>query len=618
MLSDLVAVWRHGVCGGIKIVRFRIQHLQWIGGFVAAAACLALGGVSLRTNLADYARYHEGTEQLARFHAVLAAATAISAERGPANSAMGGAEADRAALIEALAARRAETDRKLAEMEAAFAGAGAGAQTMRLLSRDTRDSLAGGRRRVDRVVSLPSDERNASVISRAIGSMFAAADAATVLRDRLGQEIIRLNPQIAADIMLNTTASTLREEAGRLGSYVVMMLAAGEGRSARFLPDFDRSLLRIVELRRILADHAPAFFAGGPIERKIQEMDLRYFAGSLAYAQSVAGSLVLPGSPNPDAFTRGYVPGMQPVVQLRELIADSSRQRMDALRDRAFQLVMASVLLTGVAVFALGIVGVIFRNGLFRPLITARQQIAAIAHGDLSEPQPVRRVSNEIRAMFEELNLLRDHQRQRQSLEEDQRRMAEQLRRLSETDMLTGLLNRRALNDAAVRALAPRDGSEVAVILFDVDNFKRINDTLGHAVGDAVLKGIARTLAPLVPAGDAFARYGGEEFVVLLHGAGLDTATAVAEAMRRCLEDDVWLEAAGMSVTASFGAAVRPSGSGMRWEELVATADRRLYRAKQDGRNRVCSSDASVEAPKLAPLDAVDIDTFRRERAGAR
>jgi diguanylate cyclase (GGDEF)-like protein len=377
-------------------------------------------------------------------------------------------------------------------------------------------------------------------------------------------------------------------------------------------------LLRVVELRRTLADHAPAFFAGGPIEQKIQEMDLRYFAGSLAYAQSVAGSLVLPGGPNPDSFTRGYVPGMRPVVELRELIADASRQRMEELCQRAFQLVMASVLLTAIAIVALGIVGLIFRNGLFRPLITARQQITAIAHGDLSEPRPVQGVSNEIRAMFKELSLLRDQQRQRQSLEEDQRRMAEQLRRLSETDMLTGLLNRRALTDAAARALAPPTARGVAVILFDIDNFKTINDTLGHAVGDTVLKGIARALVPLVPAGDAFARYGGEEFLVLVHDCSHDTATAIAEALRRRLETSDWPEAPGLTVTASFGVASCAPAGGVRWEELVAAADRRLYRAKQDGRNRVCTADIVVNGPPVAPAEAVDIAIFRRDRAGLR
>jgi diguanylate cyclase (GGDEF)-like protein len=232
----------------------------------------------------------------------------------------------------------------------------------------------------------------------------------------------------------------------------------------------------------------------------------------------------------------------------------------------------------------------------------------------------VRRVSNEIRAMFEELSLLREQQRQRQTLEEDQRRMAEQLRRLSETDMLTGLLNRRALNDAAIRALAPPDGGAraIAVILLDIDNFKAINDTLGHAVGDTVLKGIARALAPLVPDGDAFARYGGEEFLVLLHDACLDTAGALAETMRRRLEQISWTEAPGLSVTASFGIAACPLAAGMRWEELVATADRRLYRAKQDGRNRICTADVTIAAPSVTPADTVDIAIFRRDRVGLR
>jgi diguanylate cyclase (GGDEF)-like protein len=586
-------------------VQFRVQHLQWLGGVVAAAACLALGGVSLHANLADYERYRQGSVLLARFHAVLAAANAVSAERGPANSAMGGTDGDAAALVTALRAKRADTDRRIANMEAVLAQDASASQTAWPHLQEMHARLAEGRRLVDGIAALPAAGRPSPAVTQAIERMFTAADSVLVLRDRLGQEIIRLNPQVSTEIILNTTAGTLREETGRLGSYVVMMLAAGDGPSAQFLPRFDQTMVRVTELRRILADHAHAFFPNGPIEEKVRDMDRRYFDVALPHARVVAGSLVLPGGPTPDSFTRNYVPGMRPVEELREMIAAASQARMDGMRDRSFRLVLLSGLLTFIVILALAMVGMIFRNGLFRPLITVREQIAAIARGNLSEPAPVGRVSGEISDMFRELDTLRNQQRERQQLEQDQRSMAEQLRRLSETDMLTGLLNRRALNDAALQALSPRDGRarDIGLILFDIDHFKAINDTFGHATGDDVLRLIASKLTSIVPPSGAFARYGGEEFIVLLEDAGVDTAAALAEALRRRLEEIVIEQAPGLAVAGSFGIAVRPAASGMRWEELVATADRRLYLAKQTGRNRVCASDAA--SPPLAP-DAAD------------
>ncbi len=578
---------------------------------MAAVACLALGGVSLHANLADYGRYRQGSILLARFHAVLAAANAVSAERGPANSAMGGTDEDATALIAALWVKRTDTDRRIAAMEAALAQDMAASRAAQPHLRQMHERLAEGRRLVDGIAARPGAERASPAVTQAIERMFTAADSVLVLRDRLGQEIIRLNPQVSTEIILNMTAGTLREETGRLGSYVVMMLAAGDGHSAQFLPRFDQTLVRVAELRRILADHADAFFPSGPIEEKVRDMDRRYFDVALPHARVVAGSLVLPGGPTPDTFTRNYVPGMRPVEELREMIADASQARMDGMRDRSYRLVLLSGLLTFIVILALAMVGAIFRNGLFRPLITVREQIAAIAHGNLAEPEPVGRVSGEIADMFRELDILRDQQRQRHRLEQDQRHMAEQLRRLSETDMLTGLLNRRALNDAALQALAPPDGRarDIGLILFDIDHFKAINDTFGHTTGDDVLRLIADSLAPLVPADAAFARYGGEEFIVLLEDAGIDAAASLSEALRRRLEETAIDQAPGLAVTGSFGVAVRPAASAMRWEELVATADRRLYTAKQSGRNRTCASDGA--SPPLAPGDGAEAPAGR-------
>ncbi|MBL8567649.1 MAG: diguanylate cyclase [Phreatobacter sp.] len=582
-------------------MKFRVQHLQWLGGIVAAVACLALGGVSLHADLADYARYQQGSLQLARFHAVMAAANAVSAERGPANSAMGGLDVNAAALSASLLAKRQDTDRRIAEMELAVGRDPATASSLQRHLREMHERLADGRRMVDEIAERPAAARASRDVTRAIEQMFTAADSVLSLRDRLGQEIIRLNPQVSTEIILNMTAGTLREEAGRLGSYVVMMLAAGDGGSAQFLPRFDQTLVRVAELRRILADYADAFFPNGPIEAKVAEMDRRYFDISVPHARVVAGSMVLPGSPTADTFTRNYVPGMRPVEELRELIAAASQARMDGMRDHAFRLVVLSGLLTGIVILVLAMVGMIFRNGLFRPLITVREQITAIARGNLAEPGPVGRVSGEIADMFRELDILRDQQRQRHRLEQDQRHMAEQLRRLSETDMLTGLLNRRALNDAAMQALSPADGRARAIglILFDIDHFKTVNDTFGHATGDDVLRLIATCLAPLVPASGAFARYGGEEFIVLLQDASIAEAFALSEALRRRLEETRIDQAPNLTVTGSFGVAVRPAGSATRWEELVASADRRLYLAKQSGRNRVCATEAA--SPPLAP-----------------
>ncbi|KAF0128848.1 MAG: hypothetical protein FD152_2255 [Xanthobacteraceae bacterium] len=181
--------------------------------------------------------------------------------------------------------------------------------------------------------------------------------------------------------------------------------------------------------------------------------------------------------------------------------------------------------------------------------------------------------------------------------------MADQLRHLSETDMLTGLLNRRAINEAAAGTFAEADahGRSVGVVLFDIDHFKAINDGQGHAAGDAVLVSIARQVGQELDGTAAFARYGGEEFIILLSRTSEAEAMALAERIRGAIARTRIPHAPHLTVTSSFGVAVRPSGSPQTWENLVATADQRLYRAKRTGRNRVCGHEPTMVAPALSP-----------------
>jgi diguanylate cyclase (GGDEF)-like protein len=153
------------------------------------------------------------------------------------------------------------------------------------------------------------------------------------------------------------------------------------------------------------------------------------------------------------------------------------------------------------------------------------------------------------------------------------------------TDGLTGLPNRRALDEDTRQALAiaTRNGREFAVVMADVDFFKAINDSFGHHAGDAVLAAFARRLAGALRAQDRAYRYGGEEFCVLLPATDADGARVLAERLREAV---ALPSTAGMhAVTASFGVAVWEPGDDA--ELVLDRADEALYRAKAGGRNRV-------------------------------
>ena len=169
---------------------------------------------------------------------------------------------------------------------------------------------------------------------------------------------------------------------------------------------------------------------------------------------------------------------------------------------------------------------------------------------------------------------------------QSERRLAEQLAR---QDPLTGMNNRRAFTDAArpVWNIARRQGHPLAVVLLDIDCFKRINDSYGHAYGDKVLITVAEVIIDTIRKQDVAARWGGEEFILLLPETGLEEAAALAERLRQAIEairlrwgDDI------ITVTASFGVAGRDVEHS-NLDSLISVADKYLYQAKHDGRNRV-------------------------------
>jgi two-component system, cell cycle response regulator len=169
----------------------------------------------------------------------------------------------------------------------------------------------------------------------------------------------------------------------------------------------------------------------------------------------------------------------------------------------------------------------------------------------------------------------------------------EQLQTKSEKDPLTGIYNKGALQMKGIESFKRAKLLKVpmSIAVFDLDHFKKVNDTYGHSAGDFVLKEMAAVIGTkLIRLDDYFARYGGEEFVVLLFGSNLAQGVEIGERLRHTIESHTFtFQGITMPITISVGVATKTNEMSI-WEELFSKADEALYASKHAGRNRVSSA----------------------------
>ena len=183
----------------------------------------------------------------------------------------------------------------------------------------------------------------------------------------------------------------------------------------------------------------------------------------------------------------------------------------------------------------------------------------------------------------------------------------QELHYLANTDPVTGLANRRATYRWLEQAIAGKreEGGQLAVLLIDLDNFKVVNDTAGHAAGDVLLRHVATALGKVMRATDLVGRIGGDEFAVIAPVADADAAAAIGQKILTALRSPFMLETGEVFATASLGVCLYPQDApGMT--ELLSSADAALYRAKSTGRNRLAAfvPEMTLAAQRRAQLEA--------------
>jgi diguanylate cyclase (GGDEF)-like protein len=182
-------------------------------------------------------------------------------------------------------------------------------------------------------------------------------------------------------------------------------------------------------------------------------------------------------------------------------------------------------------------------------------------------------------------------------VDESQEQLMRHLYDASTLDALTGAFNRKHFNSRLIseHSYARRHRTALSLLILDVDHFKAVNDTYGHPAGDAALVMLTRNIQGRLRLEDVLARYGGEEFAVILRGEDISRAAAVAERLRKCVEDSTTIIGnSQLKVTVSIGCGSLAECEDPVVDALVSLSDRRLYEAKRGGRNRVVASGLDI------------------------
>jgi diguanylate cyclase (GGDEF)-like protein len=265
---------------------------------------------------------------------------------------------------------------------------------------------------------------------------------------------------------------------------------------------------------------------------------------------------------------------------ISEISADAAFLQIRRFRNVTLLIVSALLLGVGLIAYRMGVL-------IVRPLERLTKGAAEVAEGDLAVDLPAANGEvGDLTAVFNHMvGRLRQSRQELDAMNEKLRNQNEELERLSTSDALTGLYNRRYLTQRLSEELVRsyRHKGSFSVLMADVDEFKKYNDAFGHPAGDEVLKKVANILLGSTRSVDCTARYGGEEFAVLLTGTSGDVASEVAERIRARVEQQ---EFAGRKITLSIGIAEFPE-NGQTADEVISSADEALYDAKRSGRNRV-------------------------------
>lgn len=532
----------------------------------------------------DYNKTNQALTEIQALQAVADLANKISRERAPANKVMSSNQQDFAKHVLELKLYRLTVDEQIQKTLAVLKHSNLPNLDLSLFDR-LDEALKQGRQQVYAYAAMPREQRNAEKMDQAILDMFNAWEHShDVLKDVIavsgGKDTAVSNFYVQILLLAD-----LRDQAGRAASNVMAHVAFKQ-------PIPETNLARSLQTRKQVMYLWELIDTLQPERDKTEEFKVLHQA---VYNEFLAkGLLIVERLMNESIYHRPYyltgtqlteaiVDKFSTVVELQNYLLKYSVEKAIIEKHKAQNILLTTVGISLISIFAALFTMIYARKRVFSPLIQAREILFDLSHSSIRpNPMDTKDQPANMYSLFTAIQQLKQTLQQRDALEF-------RLKNIAHLDSLTGVANRYALNEY-IKLLEnqPTQFSETCLMVIDIDHFKQVNDVYGHLMGDQVIQFVAEKLKENIRTSDLLVRYGGDEFIVLIENFGMERALKIAEKIRSEIYEAKSvdnLRCPDLKVSISIGVAIGATS----WMALLEKADRALFQAKEQGKNKVAS-----------------------------
>ena len=530
----------------------------------------------------DYNKTNQALTEIQALQAVADLANKISRERAPANKLMSSNQQDFAKHVLELKLYRLTVDEQMKKTLEVLKHSNLPNLDLSLVDR-LDEALTQGRQQVDAYAALLREQRNAENMDQAILKMFSAWDRShDVLKDVIavseGKDTAVSNFYVQILLLAD-----LRDQAGRAASNVMAHVAFKQ-------PIPETNLARSLQTRKQVMYLWELIDTLQPERDKTEEFKVLHQA---VYNEFLAkGLLIVERLMNESIYHRPYyltgtqlteaiVDKFSTVVELQNYLLKYSVEKAIIEKHKAQNILLTTVGISLISIFAALFTMIYARKRVFSPLIQAREILFDLSHSSIRpNPMDTKDQPANMYSLFTAIQQLKQTLQQRDALEF-------RLKNIAHLDSLTRVANRYALNEY-IKLLEnqPTQFSETCLMVIDIDHFKQVNDVYGHLMGDQVIQFVAEKLKENIRTSDLLVRYGGDEFIVLIENVGMERALKIAEKIRSEIYEAKSVDSVrcpDLKVSISIGVAIGATS----WMALIEKADRALFQAKEQGKNKV-------------------------------